>query len=218
VSFPLPTASVSANTTATITASWNGATKSGGVTLTPQPAPSGVTLSPTSVVGTGGSSFGRVTIAAAQSTDTTLQLTSSNPAVASVNNGVTIPAGTTAGGFNVFTSQVTTQTNVTISVSGGGVAQSATLTVLPDAGSPTATLTLTASGRSGERVTSTPAGLSVAVGSTGSASFTVGASITLTVSNGRDAVWSGACSSSGSKRRSCTFTLGGSGSVSANVQ
>jgi hypothetical protein len=319
VSFSLPTTTVSANTTATITASWNGATKSGGVTLTPQPAPSGITLSPTSTVGTGGSSFGRVTLAAAQSTDTTLQLTSSNPAIASVNNGVTIPAGTTAGGFNVFTSQVTTQTNVTISVSGGGVTRSATLTVLPDAGTPTptlsavsvnpttvtggsaskgtvtlsgaapaggmsvslssssgaatvpasvavaqgatsatfsiatssvttstpatitaigggvsrsttltvappappgqtATLTLTASGRSGERVTSSPAGLSVAVGSTGSASFTVGASITLTVSNGRDAVWSGACSSSGSKRRSCTFTFGGNGSVTANVQ
>ena len=319
VSFPLPTASVSANTTATVTASWNGATTSGRVTLTPQPAPSGVTLSPTSVVGTGGSSSGRVTIAAAQSTDTTLQLTSSNPAVASVNSGVTIPSGTTAGGFNVFTSRVTTQTNVTISVSGGGVTQSATLTVLPDAGTSaptlssvsvnpatvtggsaskgtvtlsgaapagglsvslssssgaatvpasvavaqgatsatfsiatssvttstpatitatgggvsrsttltvaapappgqTATVTLTASGRSGERVTSSPAGLSVAVGSTGSASFTVGASVTLTVSNGRDAVWSGACSSGGSKRKSCTFTVGGNASVTANVQ
>jgi len=319
VSFSLPTTSVSANTTATITASWNGATTSGGVTLTPQPAPSGITLSPTSTVGTGGSSSGRVTIAAAQSTDTTLQLTSSNPAIASVNSAVTIPAGTTAGGFNVFTSRVTTQTNVTISVSGGGVTQSATLTVLPDAGTPAptvsavsvnpatvtggsastgtvtlsaaapaggmsvslsssssaatvpasvavaqgatsatfsiatssvtastpatitatgggvsrsttltvappappgqaATLTLTASGRSGERVTSSPAGLSVAVGSTGSAPFTVGASITLTVSNGRGAIWSGACSSSGSKRTSCTFTLGGNGSVTANVQ
>jgi hypothetical protein len=220
VSFPPATSSVSVNTTATLTASWNGATTAGRVTLTPQPAPSGITLSPTSVVGTGGSSSGRVTLAAAQSTDTTLQLTSSNPAVARVNSGVTIPAGTTAGGFNVFTSQVTTQTTVTIAVSGGGVTRSATLTVLPDAPqqSQTATLSLTATGRSGERVTSSPGGLSVAVGSSGSASFTVGASITLTVSNGRDAVWSGACSSAGSKRKSCTFTLAANATVTASVQ
>jgi len=319
VSFPLPTSAVTANTTATITASWNGATTQGRVTLTPQPAPTSLTLSPTSVVGTGGSSFGRVTIASAQTTDTTFQLTSSHPAIAQVNNAMTIPAGTTAGGFNVFTTQVTAPTVVTISVTGGGVTQSAQLTVNPDStstsptpsavtvspstvtdGSPsqgtvtlsgaapaggltvsfassgsaasvpasvivaqgatsatfaiatsavttstaivitasaggvsrsasltvapqarqtqTATATLTASGRSGERVTSSPAGLSVAVGSTGSASFATGTSITLTVSNGREAIWSGACSSSGAKRKSCTFTLTANASVAANVQ
>src|SRR2546425_7307603 len=46
-----------------------------------------------------------------------------------------IPAGVTTGGFNIFTSPVTVQTVVTISVSGGGVTQSATLTVNP-AGTP----------------------------------------------------------------------------------
>ena len=82
----------------------------------------------------------------------------------------------------------------------------------------TATLTVTASGRSGERVTSSPTGISVAVGSTGSASFTTGTAITLTVSNGRDAVWSGACSSGGNKTKSCTFTFNAATSVTANVQ
>jgi hypothetical protein len=81
-----------------------------------------------------------------------------------------------------------------------------------------ATLTVTATGRSGERVTSSPAGISVSVGSTGSTSFAIGTSITLTVSNGRDAVFSGACSSGGNKRRTCTFTLAGTASVSVNVQ
>jgi hypothetical protein len=38
------------------------------------------------------------------------------------------------------------------------------------------------------------------------------------VSNGRDAIWSGACSSGGNRANSCTFTLGGAASVSANVQ
>jgi hypothetical protein len=86
----------------------------------------------------------------------------------------------------------------------------------PPSGS--STLTVTATGRSGERITSTPAGINVAVGGAGAAVFANGTSITLTVSNGRDAVWSGACSSSGSKRRSCTFTLSANASVTANVQ
>src|SRR5262249_48814284 len=139
-SFSIPTASVTANTIATITASWNGVTTQGRVTLVPQPAPNGLTLSPTSVVGTGGSSFGRVTIASAQSTDTTFQLTSSNPAIAGVNSSVVVPSGTTAGGFNVSASQVTTPRVVTISVRGGGATQSAQLTVTPDAMPAAATL------------------------------------------------------------------------------
>jgi hypothetical protein len=80
------------------------------------------------------------------------------------------------------------------------------------------TLTVTATGRSGERVTSSPAGINVSVGSTGSASFPVGTSITLSVTNGRDAIWSGACSSGGNKTRACTFTLNATAAVSANVQ
>ena len=228
-SFSLATGAVAANTTATITASWNGVSKQASVTLTPQPAPTGLTLSPTATVGTGGSSFGRVTIASAQATDTTFQLTSSHPTIASVNSSVIVPSGTIAGGFNIFTSQVTTPTVVTISVTGGGVTQSAQLTVNLDASSPpppppspppsqTATVTLTASGRSGERIASSPAGLNVVVGTTGSASFAVGSSITLSDAGGRDVIWSGACSSGGAKRKSCTFTLNGNASVTANVQ
>src|SRR5207245_1624459 len=107
----------------------------------------------------------------------------------------------------------------------GGATRTATLSVDPPAEPPpppppaqSATLSVTATGRSGERVTSSPAGINVAVGSTGSATFTTGTSITLTVSNGRSAIWSGACSSGGNKVNSCTFTIPGSASVSANVQ
>jgi len=60
--------------------------------------------------------------------------------------------------------------------------------------------------------------ISVSVGNTGSAAFSVGTSITLSVTNGRDAIWSGACSSGGDKRRTCTFTLNGNAAVTANVQ
>src|SRR5207302_2557207 len=86
VSFPLQTNSVTANTSAVVTASWNGTSVQAPVTVTPQPAPASLTLDPTSTVGTGGSSFGRVTVASAQPTDTIFQLTSSHPAIAQVNN------------------------------------------------------------------------------------------------------------------------------------
>ena len=80
------------------------------------------------------------------------------------------------------------------------------------------TVTVTASGRSGERITSSPAGINVSVGTSGSASFAAGTAITLSVSNGRDAIWSGACSSGGSKTKTCRFTPTADSSVTANVQ
>ena len=132
-SFPISTSSVTANTTATLTAIYNGASSQAQVTLTPQQPPTSLTLSPTSTTGTGGSSFATVTIASPSSTDQVLQVASSNPSIASVPNGVTIPAGSTSGGFNIFTTSVSVQTVVTISVSGGGVTRTANLTVNPDA-------------------------------------------------------------------------------------
>jgi len=222
VSFPLQTNSVTTTTRATVTATWNGAGASAPVTLLPAVAPAAISLSPTSTVGLGGSSFATVSIAEPQATDTMFQVASSNPAVASVPNGMMVPAGTTRGGFNVYTASVSADTAVTISVSGGGVTKSAVLMVTRSSSSTTttgtATLTVTASGRSGETVGSTPSGLKVAVGSTGSASFATGTTITLSVSNGRDAIWSGACSSNGNKTKTCTFTLNANASVSANVQ
>lgn len=85
-------------------------------------------------------------------------------------------------------------------------------------GTSTAVLTLTATGRSGESISSSPAGLQVSVGTTGSASFATGTLVTLTVSNGRDAIWSGGCSSGGAKTKSCSLTLNAATSVTANVQ
>ena len=135
-SFAIPTNAVTAKTTATVTASYAGASTQAQVTLTPQQPPSSLTLSPTSTTGAGGSSFATVTVASSSSTDQILQVASSNPAVASVPNGVMIPAGSTTGGFNVFTNSVSTQTIVTISVSGAGVTRTANLTVNPTAPAP----------------------------------------------------------------------------------
>jgi hypothetical protein len=137
-SFAIPTNTVTANTTATVTASYGNTSAQAQVTLTPQQPPSSLTLSPTSTTA-GGSSFGTVTVASPSSTDQILQVASSNPAVASVPNFVFIPSGSTTGGFNISTSAVSTQTIVTISVSGGGVTRTANLTVNPTAPAPTPT-------------------------------------------------------------------------------
>ena len=74
-----------------------------------------------------------------------------------------------------------------------GASDTDTVVITVNAADAPATLTVTATGRSGERITSSPAGINAAVGSTGSAAFAIGTRITLTVSNGRDAIWSGAC-------------------------
>jgi hypothetical protein len=217
VVFQIPTNSVSANTPATITATYNGQNVQTQVTLTPQGQPASLSLSPTSATGTSGS-FGTVTVASVASTDQIFNVTSNNPAV-TVPSTVLIPAGSLHGGFTINTSQVSTQTLVTISVSGGGVTRSATLTLNPPAPAPsTFNLQVVAGGRNGEFITSTPAGLKVAVGSSGVAPFAQGASVTLTVSNGRDAIWSGACSSGGNKAKSCTLILNANSQVLANVQ
>ena len=81
-----------------------------------------------------------------------------------------------------------------------------------------ATLSVTATGRSGERVTSSPAGINVAVGSTGSATFTTGTSITLQrIERSGRGSGPGACSSGGNKVKTCTFTIMSSTSVSADA-
>ena len=182
------------------------------------PSLSAIGVSPTSVTG-GATVQGTATLtSAAPSGGAVVTLTSNNTSAATVPASVTVAAGATSAGFAITTRTVTTSTAVTISGAYGGATRTASVTVNPAASGGTATLTVTATGRSGERITSSPAGINVAVGSTGSASFNAGTSITLSVSNGRDAIWSGACSSGGNKARTCTFTLNSNASVSANVQ
>jgi len=217
--FTVNTGQVTATTSVTISASYQNVTKSASLTLTPSgtsgPTLSAVSLNPGSVAG-GTSSTGTVTLSAAAPAGGASITLSSDSSAATVPASVTIPAGATSASFTVTTSSVGATTTATISAIFSGVTRTAALTVT--APGQAATLTVTATGRSGERVSSSPAGISVAVGTTGSASFTTGTKVTLSVSNGRDAVWSGACSSGGSKTKSCTFTISGTSSVSANVQ
>jgi hypothetical protein len=174
-----------------------------------------VAVSPTSLTG-GANATGTVTLTSGAPAGGAAVSLASSSAAAAVPTTVTVPAGGTTTNFTIATAQVGTATSVTLSATYNGVTRSTLLTVNPP--SQTTTLTVTATGRTGERVLSTPAGISVPVGSSGTASFAVGTSITLSVSNGRDAIWSGACSSGGEKRRTCTFTLSGNASVTGNVQ
>ena len=217
VSISIPTNQVSANTVANITATWNGASVQSPLTITPQGQPASISLSPASVSGIT-SSFATVTMAAPSATDQIFQISSNNASASLTANSVTIPAGSTTGGFSINAAAVSTQTLATISVSGGGVTRSATLTLNPVVAPTTRSLAVTAGGRSGEQVVSNPAGLKVATGSTGSEQVAPGTVVTLSVASGRDAIWGGACSSNGAKARSCTLTVNANSSVTANVQ
>jgi hypothetical protein len=217
--FTVSTSSVTASMSVTISGAYGGATRSATLTVSPPAAPaalSTVAVNPTSVTG-GTSSQGTVTLtSAAPSGGFVVSLSSSNTAAATVPASVSVAQGATSATFAIPTSAVTTSTSATITASAGGVTRAATLTVTPLP--QTATLTVTATGRSGERVTSSPTGINVAVGSTGSASFVIGTAITLSATNERDVIWSGACSSGGNKTKTCTFTLNGNATVTANVQ
>ena len=219
--FTVTTTSVSASTSVTLTGTYNATSRTATLTVTPVAAPppaaslNTLTLNPASVTG-GGTAQGTVTLTSAAPTGGAVVSLSSNTVTATVPASVTVPAGSTSANFTVTTNSVTTSTTATISAVLAGVTRTAVLTVNPVVAG--VSLTVTATGRSGERVLSSPAGINVAVGSVQSASFASNSSITLSVSNGRDAIWSGACSSGGNKTRTCTFTITGNASVTGNVQ
>jgi hypothetical protein len=226
--FAFTTAPVAVTTTVTITAAYNGATRTASVTVTPavaEPLPGvqSLTLAPTSVAG-GSTSLATVTLSsAAPQGGAVVSLWNENPVAAALPASVTVLSGARTATFTISTTAVSVTTPLSILASYNATNKAAVLTVTPPAGPPappptTATLTVTATGRSGERVSSTPAGISVSTGNSGAAAFASGTSVTLSVSNGRDAVWSGACSSGGNKRKTCTFTLTASATVSANVK
>jgi Fibronectin type III domain len=214
--FSVGTANVTASTSVSITATYGGASASATLTVTPA-APSTslstVSVNPTTVTGGTGSQGTVLLTAAAPTGGWTVALSSGNAAV-TVPANVTVPAGALIATFPVTTSAVTASTSATITASDGAVTTTTSLTVTPVS---TAALTVTVTGRTGETVSSNPAGIKVAVGSTGTASFPTNTLITLSATNNRSVVWSGACSSGGAKTLTCTFTLTANSSVTANV-
>ncbi len=129
-SFPIRTTPVAKRTQVTISARAGGVTANWFLTLTPSPEPDSLTLVPAS---TTLGSQGQVLIPLSELAghDQRVQVTSSNPAVASVPEFATINASTELGRFDIATGPVDAPTNVTISVTGRGVTRSTTLTVSP---------------------------------------------------------------------------------------
>jgi hypothetical protein len=128
--FLIPTSAVDTATTVTITASWKGKEVSFPITLRPGVPPDVWTIERTTTTG-GEGSTARIAIAELQTTDTTFNLTSSNPDVAFMSPTVTIPAGSPHAGVLIHTRNPSQPTTVTLSVSGGGVTKTGTLTVNP---------------------------------------------------------------------------------------
>ncbi len=134
-SFTVNTSAVSSTTSANITASMSGVSRSATLTVQAPPPPSPtlstLSLNATSVVG-GGTVQATVTISsAAPSGGSVVSLASSNTSVANVPASVTVAAGATSASFTVTTQSVTTSTSVNITGSLGGVSRSGSLTVNP---------------------------------------------------------------------------------------
>src|SRR5215813_4424610 len=169
-SFTITTSPVTIGRTVSVTASAGGVSRTVFLNLAPDPnAPpllSSVALASASVTGGNGVSGSVFLSSPAPAGGVTVTLSTSN-LVARPPPIVAVPAGLTSAGFTVTTSTVTNNTPVTITAILGSTTRTASLTVLAGAAPPppppppppgqTATVSLTATGRSGERVTSTPA-------------------------------------------------------------
>jgi hypothetical protein len=126
--FTISTTPVAANTTASISATYNSVTKSANLTVRAV-TPSSLALSPTNPIG-GVTSAATVTLSgAAPSGGAVVTLTSSNTAIATVPASLTISAGATTATFTVSTIAVAANTTSTISAALNGTTKSATLTV-----------------------------------------------------------------------------------------
>jgi hypothetical protein len=134
--FRIRTFAVAAQTVVTITATFNGVSRSATLTVNPSgstPPPlalSSISVSPTMVQG-GNPSTGTATLnEAAPAGGVSVALFSDNT-VAVVPASVTIPAGQASANFTVTTSAVAASTTATITGTFNGVSRTATLTVNP---------------------------------------------------------------------------------------
>ncbi|MEO8265678.1 MAG: hypothetical protein ABI706_09240 [Ilumatobacteraceae bacterium] len=129
--FPIHTTPVTKLTIVTITARAGGVAANWQIRLTPPPAPATFSLDPIDTA-SGSRGIIQIPLASILGHDQLVQVTSSNPQVASVPPFATIPASNDFGSFIISTSAVTTRTVVTITVAGGGVTRSADLVVHPN--------------------------------------------------------------------------------------
>jgi uncharacterized protein (TIGR03437 family) len=131
-SINITTVGVTAQQSATITATFAGSTATATLIVNPVLT---VTLSPAAVVG-GTSVTGTVALAQAPTTSATVGLQSSDSKVALVPGSVVVPAGDLSSSFTISTNSVTAPLTIIVTASYAGATQSSALTVNP-AGLPT---------------------------------------------------------------------------------
>ncbi len=130
--FNLSVSKTAPNETVTITASYDGQTQMAQIAVSPAPVIlKSVAASPTSTEGGTSTTANRVYLTGNATATTLVSLTSSNPAVLSVPKTVTVQQGYSSHVFTVTTQPVTSEQDVTITATSGGVTQRTTLTVTP---------------------------------------------------------------------------------------
>ena len=125
--FTAQTSGVTKTTIGTITATVNGLSASGTLTVLGTPLAT-FTLAPTAISG-GQAVLGQVTIAAASGADTVIDLASALPSTVQVPTTVTIPAGKKSATFTATTTKVIKAVSVKVTASSGGIVKSVSLNV-----------------------------------------------------------------------------------------
>jgi WD40 repeat protein len=129
--FLVTTSAVSADTTATLSASYNGVTRSANLTVQPAIALKAVTVVP-GVVSGGQDAVGVVTLTtAAPAGGITIPLSAGSSPVVALPPSVTVAAGNHSAQFLIGTAAVTANQKVPITATSGGVTRSFSLTVAP---------------------------------------------------------------------------------------
>jgi hypothetical protein len=129
--FTITTTAVATQTSVTISATYNGTTKTAILTVD-APQVVSLRLSPASVKGGRSTTNNTVTLnGPAPAGGAAVTLTSGDPAVAAVPATVTVAAGATSATFKITTTAVTSNTVVSITATYGGGSKAANLTVTP---------------------------------------------------------------------------------------
>lgn len=127
--FSVTTSPVSAAASSTVTASYQGSSKSASIVVNP-PTLSGLSLTPGAVVG-GNNSTGTVTLSGPAPSPGIVLSLSSNSSSAGVPTSVTVESGATSANFTVTTQGVATPTSASIAAANGGTTGAVTLKINP---------------------------------------------------------------------------------------
>jgi len=130
--FDVASAAVAQPASVSVNAAWNDVTQSAALALVPAYTLTGFSIAPASQYGIF-TVTGTLTLSAPADTTAVVQLSSANPAVASVPASVTVPAGAVSVDFTVTLHAVPADTPVVVTASRGDVTLASSVTVLKPA-------------------------------------------------------------------------------------